>query len=163
MRPIIKLSAIGALGLAMVLAATQFTQSQPAGTYMSRHVAANQGHRVIIQVTQNDAAVMNMALNNAENLVKFYKGKGEDVQIEMVAYGAGLHMVRNDTSPVKERLTAITRGTKNVTVSGCENTMNNQSRLENKAISLVPEARLVPAGIARVVELEERGWSYVRP
>ena len=50
---------------------------------------------------------MNMALNNAENLVTFYKDKGEKIDVEFVAYGAGLSMVRSDTSPVKERLTAI--------------------------------------------------------
>jgi uncharacterized protein len=119
-------------------------------------------HRVIIQVTQNDPAVMNMALNNAENLVKYFQDKGEKIEIEVVAYGAGLAMVRSDTSPVKDRLAALS-GNKNITFSGCGNTLTNQSRAENKEISLVPEAHLVSAGIARVVELEEQGWTYVRP
>ena len=52
---------------------------------------------------------------------------------------------------------------KNVTFTGRGNTLANQSKQENKSISLVPEAHLVPAGIARVVELEEHGWSYARP
>ena len=52
---------------------------------------------------------------------------------------------------------------KNVTFSGCGNTLDNQSRQEDKKITLVAEARLVPTGIARIVELEEQGWSYVRP
>jgi len=52
---------------------------------------------------------------------------------------------------------------KNVTFTGCGNTLAAQSKQENKSISLVPEARVVPAGIARIVELEEEGWTYVRP
>ena len=52
---------------------------------------------------------------------------------------------------------------KNVTFTGCGNTLANQSKQENKNITLVPEAHLVPAGIARIVELEEQGWTYVRP
>ena len=72
-------------------------------------------------------------------------------------------MVRSDTSPVKERLTAISNSMKNVTFTGCGNTLATQSKQENKNITLVPEARLVPAGIARIVELEEQGWTYVRP
>ena len=106
---------------------------------------------------------MNMALNNAENMAKFYKDKGEKIEIEFVAYGAGLNMMRSDTSPVKERLTAISSSMKNVTFTGCGNTLANQSKQENKAITLVPEARIVPTGIARIVELEEQGWTYVRP
>jgi intracellular sulfur oxidation DsrE/DsrF family protein len=126
------------------------------------HSAMEKTHRVIIQVTQNDPAVMNMALNNADNLVKYFQDKGEKIQIEFVAYGAGLNMMRSDTSPVKDRLVAMS-GNKNVTFSGCGNTLANQSRIENKDISLVPEAHLVAAGIARVVELQEQGWTYVRP
>ena len=129
----------------------------------SKSVAHSRMHRVVIQVTQNDAAVMNMALNNAENLVTFYKDKGEKIEIEFVAYGAGLNMVRSDTSPVRERLAAISNSMKNVTFTGCGNTLATQSKQENKNITLVPEARLVPAGIARIVELEEQGWTYVRP
>ena len=120
-------------------------------------------HRVVIQVTQNDPAVMNLALNNAENLAKYYQDKGERIEIEFVAYGAGLSMMRSDTSPVKDRLAAISASMKNITFTGCGNTLANQSKQENKEITLVPEARIVPAGIARIVELEEQGWTYVRP
>jgi hypothetical protein len=120
-------------------------------------------HRVVIQISQNDPAVMNIALNNAENLTEFYKARGETVEIEFVAYGPGLSMVRSDTSPVKDRLAQMSNSMKNVTFSGCGNTLAKQSKQENKAISLLSEVRLVPAGIVRIVELEEHGWAYVRP
>lgn len=135
-------------------------QSKPASTVRP---AASKVHRVVIQITQNDPAVMNMALNNAENLAKFYHDRGEKAEIEFVAYGAGLNMFRSDTSPVRERLATISANMKNVTFSGCGNTLANQSKMENKNITLLPEARIMPSGIARVVELEEQGWTYVRP
>jgi uncharacterized protein len=34
---------------------------------------------------------------------------------------------------------------------------------EGQPISLVSEAVLVPAGVVHVMELQEKGWSYVRP
>src|SRR4051812_23250860 len=61
-------------------------------------------HRVAIHVDQNDPAVMNLALNNATNVIEYYRDKNEDVEVEIVAYGPGLHMLRDDTSPVKDRL-----------------------------------------------------------
>lgn len=126
--------------------------------------AAHKGpHQVVIQITQNDPAVMNTALNNAENLVKYYESKGEKVEIEFVAYGPGLFMVRDDTSPVKDRIASITGSMKNVTVAGCLNTMNNQSKAEHKEIALLPKVQTVQTGIGRIVELQERGWTYVRP
>jgi intracellular sulfur oxidation DsrE/DsrF family protein len=163
MNKFLKTVAVGAVGLAIVVLIPNLTQSQTTPTRIPPHSSWIKTHRVIIQVTQNDPAVMNLALNNAENLVKFYKDKNEPIQIEFVAYGAGLNMVRDDTSPVKDRLAAMTSSMKNVTFTGCGNTLNTQSKQENKDITLVPEAHLVPAGIARVVELEEQGWSYIRP
>jgi hypothetical protein len=160
---LLKYAAIGAAGLAIGFVLPNFAQPQTTAAPSPQYSTSNKAHRVVIQVTQNDPAVMNMALNNAENLAKFYKDKGEPIQIEFVAYGAGLNMVRSDTSPVKERLAAMASSMKNVTFTGCGNTLTNQSKLENKNISLVPEARVVPTGIARVVELEEQGWTYVRP
>jgi intracellular sulfur oxidation DsrE/DsrF family protein len=120
-------------------------------------------HRVVIQVTQNDPALMRTALNNAENLTSYFQKKGERVQIEIVAYGAGLHMLRSDTSPVLDRIKSFAQNNKQVTFSGCGNTLKAQSKQENKDITLVPEAHIVPAGIARITELQEQGWTYVRP
>jgi intracellular sulfur oxidation DsrE/DsrF family protein len=167
MRSLLKVAAVGGTGLAILLGSLNYSQSETTSTSVSTpvhpHSTWTRTHRVVIQVTQNDPAVMNLALNNAENLTKFYKDKGEPIQIEFVAYGAGLNMVRNDTSPVKARLAAMSADMKNVTFTGCGNTLSTQSKQENKQIELVPEAHMVPAGIARIVELEEQGWTYIRP
>lgn len=130
---------------------------------MAAKPTAPKEHRVVIQVTQNDPALMSIALNNAENLSNYYQQKHERVQIEFVAYGPGLHMLRSDTSPVRDRIKSFAEKNKNVVFSGCGNTLNAQSKQENKEISLLPEARIVPAGIARITELQEQKWVYVRP
>ena len=157
--------AIAAVSLMIVSAVPMAAQAQA-----QTHAASNPApamsripHRVVIQVSENDAAVMNTALNNAENLTKYFAEKGETVMIEFVFYGPGLNMVRSDTSPVKERLAHFNSNMKNVTFSGCGNTLANQSKRESKPIALVPEAHMVPTGIARIVELQEQGWTYVRP
>ena len=158
----LKVAIIAGAGLAFVPGLPIPAHSQTTAAQAGAISSEAKTHRVIIQVTQNDPAVMNMALNNAENLLQYFHDKGEKIEIEFVAYGAGLSMVRSDTSPVKERLAAMT-GIKNVTVSGCGNTLAKQSKIESKQISLIPGVHLVDAGIARVVELEEAGWTYVRP
>jgi len=65
---------------------------------------ATKAHRLVIQVDQNDPAVMNLALNNATNVIDYYRAKGEDVNVDVVTYGPGLHMLRADTSPVQDRI-----------------------------------------------------------
>ena len=34
---------------------------------------------------------------------------------------------------------------------------------EGHAITIIPQAKIVPAGVVRLSELEEQGWSYIRP
>jgi uncharacterized protein len=57
-------------------------------------------HRLLIQVAQDDPAVMNTALNNATNVVECYRGRSERADIDGVDYGPGLIMLSADTSPV---------------------------------------------------------------
>jgi intracellular sulfur oxidation DsrE/DsrF family protein len=123
-----------------------------------------QSHRVAIQVDQNDPAVMNLALNNAENAIEYYKGRGEDVQVEIVAFGPGLHMLREDSSPVKDRIKRLKEGTlPGLTLSACGNTQAKMEKSEGKPITVLPHATVLPSGVVRLMELQEQGWSYVRP
>src|SRR5438477_4911766 len=58
-------------------------------------------HHLILQVNTNEPAAMNLALNNATNVTQHFKALGEKVEIEVITFGPGLHMLRDDTSPVK--------------------------------------------------------------
>jgi intracellular sulfur oxidation DsrE/DsrF family protein len=122
-------------------------------------------HRVAIQVDQNDAAVMNLALNNATNIMEQYKSKGETVQIEIVTYGPGLHMLRADTSPVRDRIKQIVDASfpSSIRFAACANTKDGMEKREGKAIGVVSQAEIVPSGAVRLIELQEQGWSYLRP
>lgn len=122
-------------------------------------------HRVGIQVDQNDPAVMNLALNNASNIIAEYRDRHEEVEVEIVAYGPGLHMLREDTSPVKDRIRHIKEASfpANVRFSACSNTKQGMEKKEGHAISVVPEATVVSSGAVRLIELQEQGWTYLRP
>lgn len=122
-------------------------------------------HRIAIHVDQNDPAVMNLVLNNVSNLTEYYNGKGEEVQIEVVAYGPGLNMLREDKSPVKDRIKHIKEASfpSTVNFSACGNTKKGMEKAEGHSIQIIPQATVVPAGVVRLSELQEQGWSYIRP
>jgi uncharacterized protein len=122
-------------------------------------------HRVAIQVDQNDPQVMNLALNNATNVIEHYRGKNEEVEVDIVTYGPGLHMLRDDTSPVKDRLKRLKELAfpGKVQFSACNNTKQGMEKTEGKAIPILSDATMVPSGVVRLMELQEQGWSYVRP
>jgi intracellular sulfur oxidation DsrE/DsrF family protein len=127
--------------------------------------AEGKRHRIAIQVDQNDPQVMNLALNNATNVIEYYRGKNEEVDVDIVTYGPGLHMLRADTSPVQDRIKRLKDMAfpGKIQVSACNVTKQGMEKTEGHAISVVPEATMVPSGVVHLMELQEQGWSYVRP
>ena len=97
-------------------------------------------HHLVLQVNTNEPATMNLALNNATNVAQYYKDLGENVTIEVVTFGPGLHMLRDDTSPVKARIKAIAESTPAISFKACGNTQENMHKAENKEIPIIPEA-----------------------
>jgi len=126
-------------------------------------LAQDVAHKIAVHVDENDPRRMNLALNNVENIKKHYDAKGEKVIIELVAYGPGLHMFREDTSPVKDRIATMSLAIEGLIFSACGNTHSKMSAKAGKEIKLVSEASKVPSGVVRLIELQEHGYAYVRP
>jgi uncharacterized protein len=119
--------------------------------------------QLALQISDNDPDKMNAVLNVAANVSKFYSDKGEEVDIQIVAFNAGLHMLRNDTSPVKPRLKSFKEGMPNVSFMACENTLDAMTRKEGTEPALVDNVQRVKAGVVTLIELGEKGWTIVRP
>jgi intracellular sulfur oxidation DsrE/DsrF family protein len=159
-------SIVGVVSIAFALVlSTQISSSAKISAPAKNSAVVNQKqpHRLVIQVDVNDPAVMNLALNNVSNVAQHYSEIGQKVEIEVVAFGPGLHMLRDDTSPVKARIKSMSETMPQLAFSACGNTRENMTRTEAKEIPLVSQAKVVKAGAVRLMELQERGWSYLRP
>lgn len=120
-------------------------------------------HRIVIQVSSNDPATMNLALNNASNINKYYMDQGEEAEIEVVTFGPGLHMLRGDTSPVIARIDSMAQNYDNIHYKACANTMKKMARQSGKPIKLLDHVGQVPSGVIHIIERQEQGWSYIKP
>jgi intracellular sulfur oxidation DsrE/DsrF family protein len=159
----IVIAAAAAVAATVVAGVPLLAQTKPAAQTKASQAAVGTQHKVAIQVNQNDKAVMDLALNNAKNIADYFKSQGETVAIELVAYGPGLHMLRSDTSPVKERIAVMSLENPNLTFAACGNTQANQAKAENKPVTLLGEATVTPSGVVRLMELQKQGYAYIRP
>ena len=128
--------------------------------------AADKVHHVALQISDDTPDKMNAVLNVAANLARYYAGLGEEVEIRVVAFNAGLNMLRTDRSPVLARLKSISDSLPNVAFEACNNTRENMARAEGKKpqdIPLYGDAKIVPSGVVSLVELGEKGWTIIRP
>jgi intracellular sulfur oxidation DsrE/DsrF family protein len=129
-------------------------------------LAGDKVHRLALQISDDTPDKMTAVLNVAANVSRYYSELGEEVEVRIVAFNAGLNMLRTDRSPVLARLKSISESMPNVVFEACGNTRDTMARNEGKKpeeIPLFPDAKIVQAGIVSLIELSEKGWTIVRP
>jgi hypothetical protein len=102
-------------------------------------------------------------LNVASNVARHYSEIGEEADIKIVAFNAGLHMFRADTSPVSDRMKSFVESMPNVAFEACDNTRQAMARKEGKNIEFLEGVEVVPAGAVTLMELDEDGYTILRP
>jgi intracellular sulfur oxidation DsrE/DsrF family protein len=133
------------LALALTIATFALAQAQP----------VPQRNRVLIQVSDGEVEKWNLALNNARNLQADLGAS--NVQIEIVAYGPGIGMLKMD-SPVADRIAAAKDA--GVTILACENTMKGQKLAREDMLGGIG---YVAAGVIEIMQKQQEGWAYLRP
>ncbi len=112
-------------------------------------------HKLVIQVSDNDPAKWNLALNNAKNVQDDVGAANVDIAI--VAYGPGIGMLKLE-SPTGSRVADAMKA--NVRVVACENTMRAQKIVKD---DMLPAISYVPAGVTEIMKKQGEGWAYLRP
>ncbi len=114
--------------------------------------------KYVIQISTDDARTQKIVLNNAANLQKYY---GVDkVDIEIVAYGPGLGIL---TTKSKNSARVEKMAMNNVAFSACQNTMNGIKKKKGAFPKLTDGVGIIPSGVVRIGELQQQGYSYIRP
>ncbi len=113
-------------------------------------------HKLVIQVSDNDAQKWNLALNNARN-VQDDLGGPEATDLEIVVYGPGIGMLKSDSPVAKRVADALSAGVK---VVACENTMKAQKL---SVPDMLPDIGYVSAGVVELMKKQKQGYAYIRP
>jgi intracellular sulfur oxidation DsrE/DsrF family protein len=119
------------------------------------HAQSVPRNRIVIQVSDADPAKWNLALNNVKNVQEDLGAK--NVDIELVAYGPGLGILKVDSVVGNKIADALAAG---VSVIACENTMKNQKLTRD---DMLPKIGYVPAGVVQLMKRQQQGWAYIRP
>ena len=117
--------------------------------------AGQKRHKIVIQVSDNDPIKWNLALNNAKNLQDDVGAA--NVDIEIVAYGPGIDMLKLESPSGARVADALTAKIK---VIACENTMRGQKLTRD---DMLPALSYVPAGVTEIMARQGEGWAYLRP
>jgi intracellular sulfur oxidation DsrE/DsrF family protein len=136
------------LAIASLAALGQSASSLPAAQKAERY-------RVVLQVSDADPAKWNLAVNNARN-VQTDLG-AQNVDVEIVAYGPGLGMLKSDSKVAARLAEALDN---NIGLMACENTMRNTKVTKDDMYAGI---RYVDAGVVHLMKRQREGWAYIRP
>ena len=142
---------IGSLAPALLVAAALAGCAAPGAPGAS----AGPSNRLVVQVSDGDAARWNMTLNNIANVQADVGAANLDVVL--VAYGPGIGMLRAEALTANRVSDAIKRGVK---VVACENTLTT---LKVSKADMHPQIGYVPAGASEIMRRQQQGYAYLRP
>ena len=115
-------------------------------------------HRIVLQLSDNDAGKQGLVISVAYNLLKLYDP--DKVAIEVVAFGPGIDLLRPDNTNRKLVESLVAQGVK---FDVCLNTVDTIERETGKRPEIIPVAIPVQAGVGQILSLTENGYTLVRP
>jgi len=119
------------------------------------------GGRVILHVGSSRPAALRAALDTTEYLLRVSKHSNQRLQLEVVANGSGLDLLRTGVSPYARRIRLLQRTYPNLSFLACHQTVTHLRR-EGVAVKLLPGIREVPSALAQVVRRLQEGWQYIQ-
>ena len=114
--------------------------------------------KIVLQISDSDPFKQTLVLNVASNLIKAY---GTDkVDIEIVAFGPGLRLLFVENGN-KGRIQGLS--SEGVRFAACKNTIKGMGKKLGHAPALNSNAVEVSAGVVRILDLMDGGYTLIKP
>jgi uncharacterized protein len=140
------------------LVMTSFFMMLTAAPTVSAAESTFADYKYVLHISDLDPSKQELILNNASNLLAAYPPGA--VEIEIVAYGPGLRLLK-EKNPNAKRIDSLSQS--GVKFSACEVTLKGWTAQLGYVEKLNPVAKVVPGGIVRIGELVKQGYIYVKP
>jgi len=111
---------------------------------------------VVIHVSHSGKRIYQAALNYARHIRNRY---GDNANIAIVANGSGIGFLNSKNTYVNKIKGLLNTGVK---FSACNATIQ-KLKTEKKPIPIISGVEIVPAGILKVLELQQQGYLYLHP
>ena len=135
-----------------------FAIRQAQAHHTETHLEDDSKHHIVYQCNKADPDYLGHILFSVGELLRKY---GDDVQIVVAAFGPGLHLLgKNPKRPIPPELQqrAGSQADYGVAFHACGNTMKS---LNWKEEDLLGFAKVVPIGVDDIMQLQEKGFTYM--
>lgn len=126
--------------------------------------------KIVYQCDFPDEKRVDLMINTLNNVVTEYQKSLTDYEIDVVALGPCLQYFMKDykgtgfvempyTKPTQTRLRSLLATSGNINLFACGNTMKQKNVTATQLLDIV---KTTPGGITKVIEDQEKGYSYVK-
>ncbi|KPK73668.1 MAG: hypothetical protein AMJ84_01655 [Acidithiobacillales bacterium SM23_46] len=151
----------------------QITSSQSAATVPSEPAQPNARRamevakagtpaKVLIHVNDGEMTHLGQALDEVDNLARYYREASINARIEVVMNGDGLSLVRADVTNFGARIARIQRDYDNVVFEACKNSIDRLRRDKGIVAKLLPGVVVIDSGVAQLMRRQNQGWAYIQ-
>lgn len=120
-----------------------------------------QNGKVLVHVSSAGREALSASLDEVEDLLRDASANGRRLELEIVANGPGLDLLRASDRAFAGRLAALRRDYPGFALVACGQTIDRR-QAKGESVELVPGTVVAPSALHQVVERLRAGWIYVR-
>lgn len=122
----------------------------------------SQVERVILHLGSDDAERTQAALDQVEHLLAEAATAARPLQVEIIANGSGLDLVRTGADPRAQRVSALLHDHNNVSVLACRKALERLHYLKGVDAELLDGVLIAPSALDQILMRMRQGWLYIR-
>lgn len=116
---------------------------------------------IIVHVSNSNPVRLKTALDETENLLSSYKRANRHVNVEIIANGSGLDLLRSDVSPYAKRIAMMKAKYPNLDLLACQQTIKKLQK-QGINVKLLPHTGSTHSAVEEIDKRLHQGWDYVR-
>lgn len=138
--------------------------SATSGDRVAAVSAVEEVRKVMLHVSGGHPERVAEALDDAEGLLaRFDQTDGQPVRLEVIANHDGVGLLLDEGSPFRDRVSkmAARYGDQRISFLACGLALE-RLRLMGRDVQLLPEARVIPSALDKIVDRLRQGWAYIK-
>jgi intracellular sulfur oxidation DsrE/DsrF family protein len=134
----------------------------PAGNQQVASTTPGKIMKVVLHLNSGDKERMGEVLDEAQNLLDFYRQTNQIARVEIITNGGGINLLRSATSPYPERIKELYSKYNNLVFVACQNAIDRIKSEQGDIAELLPEAVVIDSAVAQIMRRQQQGWAYIQ-
>lgn len=120
------------------------------------------GYKALVHMQKFDNASALHSFKYISAILERARANEINIQIEIIAQGPGLDILRSDTSPVAEEIGHLMMHHNNIVFAACNKAIQRLKLEKGMEANLLPGVTIVPSALDQILSRMQSDWLYVR-